>query len=304
MLTVTNYHYVRNDFSSDYPSIFGVTPEVFENQLSLLQKTGKFIDSNELINNAEAIITSKESYYLVTFDDGLKEQYKLALPILDTLNIPAIFFVNSYNHSDKKVSQVHKIHLLRSILSPEDIITKFNLTEQNSLSVLETHKATKHYIYDDSKTAELKYLLNFKFSNLQVKDNINSLFKFFFDEEKVVQNLYMNTNELKNLSKRGMLGSHTHSHKALGLLAEDEIEFELTFSKQYLENLTESKINLIAYPYGSKEACTAEVAFLAKKVGYDFGFTTNQEINSDLAQPLLLHRFDCNDLLGGKNYKI
>ena len=31
MLTVGNYHYIRNDYRTIFPSIFGVTPPLLEN---------------------------------------------------------------------------------------------------------------------------------------------------------------------------------------------------------------------------------------------------------------------------------
>ena len=53
---------------------------------------------------------------------------------------------------------------------------------------------------------------------------------------------------------------------------------------------------------GTKEAATEEVGCLAKHVGYKIGFTTKPGLNNGSSNPLLLNRFDCNDLIGGKNY--
>ena len=73
MLTVSNYHYVRNNFVTPYPSIFGVTPTFLKNQLVALKNTGTFITPQELLENHEEVIQSPENYILITFDDGLKE---------------------------------------------------------------------------------------------------------------------------------------------------------------------------------------------------------------------------------------
>ena len=79
---------------------------------------------------------------------------------------------------------------------------------------------------------------------------------------------------------------------------------ELKHSKSYFETITQSKIETVAYPYGTAEACTAEVSILASVAGYKFGFTTKRGANSNNDDKLLLKRFDCNDLIGGKNYKV
>jgi peptidoglycan/xylan/chitin deacetylase (PgdA/CDA1 family) len=303
MLTVANYHYIRENFNTKYPSIFGVTPQLFKNQLLLLKDKGDFVHPNDLILNYNEILGSKDNFFLITYDDGLKEQYKYALTILEELNIPSIFFANSRNYEDKKVSTVHKIHLLRSILSPSDFLKKINTTNViNSLSDKDIENAKKVYIYDDNQTALLKYLLNFKIDFKIQEVIIKKIFDDFFDEKTIIEKLYMNENEIIQLSKKGYLGSHTHNHFPIGLLDKKEIKFELSNSKMYFENLTNSKIEMVAYPYGSPEACTIEVAEIAKEIGYKFGFTTTQAINTIENNYLLLNRFDCNDLLGGKNY--
>jgi peptidoglycan/xylan/chitin deacetylase (PgdA/CDA1 family) len=304
MLTIANYHYIRENFNANYPSIFGVTPEMFEKQLLLLNSKSDFIHPNELILNYNEIVNSNENYFFVTFDDGLKEQYQYALPILDELNIPAIFFANSRNFQSKKLSTVHKIHLLRSIISPHDFLSQLSKLNTNvKLSEDEGAKAQSIYIYDDKESALLKYSLNFKINFKIQEEIINSIFGNYFNEKEVLGELYMSETEIIDLGKKGYLGSHTHNHFPIGLLEEKEIEFELQNSKQFFENLSNTKIEMVAYPYGSPEACNIAVAKIAKEVGYKLGFTTTRGVNTSENNLLLLNRFDCNDLPGGKNYK-
>ena len=306
MLTVSNYHYIREDFTAPYPSIFGLTPEIFEKQLLLLKEIGTFIHPKDLLNDPDAILQSEQNFILVTFDDGLKEQFDLAKPILDKLNISALFFVNSINHLEKEVSLVHKIHLLRSKIAPSILLSffaesdsKYNLV----LTPLEKEKAESHYNYDDKESASLKYLLNFKLSVLEQSRLIDTLFEQFFDKNKVLDTLYMSEFQIKNLGELGMLGSHTHSHFALGLLESEVIKEELSITKEYLEQLTKGKIRFVSYPYGSDIACANPVPELAKESGYIIGFTIARGINRGNENKLLLKRFDCNDLVGGKNFR-
>jgi peptidoglycan/xylan/chitin deacetylase (PgdA/CDA1 family) len=304
MLTVANYHYVRENLKAKYPSIYGVTTQQFKNQLLLLKDKSDFVYPKDLILNRNEIINSKQNYFFITFDDGLKEQYQFALPILNDLSIPAIFFANSRNFQDKKVSTVHKIHLLRSIISPSDFL--FNLSKQDdAIQLLEAEsiQAQKIYIYDDKESASLKYLLNFKMNFTVQEEIINTMFKSYFDENEILNEMYMTEDEIINLSKKGYLGSHTHNHFPLELLNDKEIKFELENSKQFFENLTNTKIEMVAYPYGTPEACADKVANIASQVGYKLGFTTTRGINRTENNLLLLNRFDCNDLLGGKNFK-
>ncbi|ESU25951.1 hypothetical protein FLJC2902T_29620 [Flavobacterium limnosediminis JC2902] len=270
--------------------------------MKLLKKIGDFITSNELITNLDSVLSSNDNYLFVTFDDGLKEQFDHALPILEELDIPAIFFANSRNFEEKKVSTVHKIHLLRSILAPNVFLEQLACFKMDVLNDVDAIRAKEIYRYDDDKSATLKYLLNFKLDFRTQEAIIKSIFDLHFDENTVLDELYMNEENIIDLAKRGYLGSHTHSHFPVGLLDAQEIRFELSNSKLYFEKLTDSIINMTAYPYGTDEACTDEVASIAKTIGYQAGFTTKRGTNTKGINRLLMNRFDCNDLPGGKNY--
>lgn len=299
MLIIGNYHYIRNDFTKPHKSIFGVTPNNFKNQLKVLKENGKIINPNDLLNNYEDIVLSKDNNYLVTFDDGLKEQYDLALPILDELDASALFFINSINYIEKKVSLVHKIHLVRSEVSSELILNQINQTIKNiSLTKSESEKAVNHYKYDDSDTAKLKYLLNFKIQKSELENIIDFIFKDYFNEDEIVNDLYMNKDQLKDLAKRNYIGNHTHSHLALGNLNKEEIHQEILKTKQFIESLGYGDHPFISYPYGSEDACKNPVPQIAKDLNYQIGLTMFRGGNTGKENKLLLKRYACNDLIG------
>lgn len=300
MLITGNYHYIRESYDAPFPSIFGVTPASFENQLKQLKDIGKFVNQRELLENTEYIIRSNEKFLLVTFDDGLKEQYEVAKPILDRLNIEAIYFINSINHIEKRVSMVHQIQLVRSVYAPKKIVDEVEKIGVK-LTREEMIKATKHYNYDSAEAAATKYLLNFKL-NLGLRDQIvNQLFKSYFDEEKVLTELYMSNKQLKHLGEELALGNHTHSHLGLGIYDYNIINEEVKKTKNFLEKSTNQEIKTISYPYGSKEACADPVSAIAQSTGHKVGFTMHRDIAKEEDSYLLLNRFDCNDLPGGKN---
>lgn len=306
MLTVCNFHYIRDHFEAPFPSIFGVTPREFENQLSLLAKTGEFINQSRLIEETDAILSSATNFILITFDDGLQEQFLLAKPILDQLNIEAVYYINSLNYIDKKVSLVHKIHLLRSQFAGADLLAAINDTfpeEKFSLTEDEMVKAAVHYHYDDPESANLKYFLNFKLSTGQMAKVIDALFLTHFDEAQIVSNLYMSIAQLEALASLNMLGNHTHSHFVLGSLPSEEIQEEIQKTKNFINDFGFGTKHSISYPYGSKEAYKSPVDSIVKEQGYTIGFTTDQGVNGSSTNQLLLKRFDCINLPGGKNYK-
>jgi peptidoglycan/xylan/chitin deacetylase (PgdA/CDA1 family) len=304
MLTVSNYHYIREDFSTPYPSIFGVTPTTFKKQLKLLRNEGDFVTQKDFLEDYEYLVKTKDNFNFITFDDGLREQFDFAIPILDELDVQAVFFANTINFEEKKVSTVHKIHLLRSVISPQELLKILRSQEIEMLTQNEMLEARLCYRFDDDASAELKYLLNFKISFERQELLIQTIFERYFIETKTLELLYMSNFQLQYLATKNCLGSHTHTHYPLGLLSEDKLIYELEHSKNYLECLTGTSIQMIAYPYGTDEACTEMVAENAKKAGYLYGFTTKKGKIDDNQNRLLLNRFDCNDLIGGKNFKL
>lgn len=304
MLAVSNYHYIRADFSAPFPSIYGQTPESFKKQLQAIKTYGTFIHPDEFLVNPTSYLASKKLYFLITFDDGLREQYELAKPILDDLDIPALYFVNSINFIEKKVSQVHKIHILRSKYAPRkflQLINQYASSNNYALSKVDYQKAIKHYNYDTPESAEIKYILNFKMSLEEKSKIIDSIFNTLEVEQEIAEALYMDINQLQELGSKGLLGSHTHSHLPLGQLKRGHIEIEFRQTKNYLESLIQKPILYVSYPYGNEESCKSPVATVGKLAGHQIGFTMERGINTGAEDLLSLKRLDCNDLPLGKN---
>ena len=74
--------------------------------------------------------------------------------------------------------------------------------------------------------------------------------------------------QLLEMNANGMeIGAHTVSHKDLTILNEEEINHELTTSKDHLEKIIDSPVVSFAYPYGRFGDLAADCA---RKAGYSF----------------------------------
>jgi len=298
MLYIVNYHYIRNEFDYSRKAINGITPIQFREQLKYLRETGEVLKPTELSHD---VFPSKNKYILITFDDGLREQFDNAIPILDSLNYQALFFVNTSGITSKIVQNVHKIHLIRNSIADTEFLTYIKNNLNKELDENDRIQALAFYRFDDINAATVKYLLNIKLSSIEAETITNQLFNKLFDEKIIHEKLYMSESQIVELGQKGMIGSHSHNHVALGNLSEDELKNELRLSKSILENLTNAEIKYISYPYGSGKAISDMVFRTAESIGYQYGFTTKPEINHHITDLLSLNRFDCNDAPGGKN---
>lgn len=303
MLAAVNYHYIRPSFDFKYPSIFGVTPKKFERQLDLLGKSGSFVSQGDIVDAIKGKSSIPKRSILITFDDGLKEQFQYALPILNRKGIPAVFYVNLKPLHIGKISSVHKIHILRSKIASHFIFDEIKslVNPSENIEYL-SKKAKEHYKYDTKEAAQLKYYLNFVLDFRIKEELIDRLFLKFTAESEadMVKYLYMNKTELSILARQNMLGSHSYDHLPLGLLSREEQLHQIHLSKKLIEEWTHITPISFSYPYGSKAACGNLAPKLLKKHNFYFALTTERSINLTLNTPYYLSRFDNNDMPGGK----
>src|SRR5687768_14523207 len=122
MLIAVNFHYIRSSFDYRYPGIHGMTPSQLEDQLSLLGTAGVFVSAGEIRDAIRGGVPLPDRALVVTFDDGLREQYETAWPVLGRMGIPAIFFINTAPIIHTTMSSGHKIHMIRDSCDPDEVV--------------------------------------------------------------------------------------------------------------------------------------------------------------------------------------
>lgn len=306
MLVAVNFHYIRPKFDYPYPGIHGISPEQFASQLKLLKQFGAFISAAQLRAAVDGGKSLPSRGLIVTFDDGLREQYDYAWPILQDLGVPAIFFVNTLPIATGTIAAVHKIHLVRANLAPEDF--ERSLREKAAERGLalpsdgDPTAATRQYQYDTPAAAQLKFLLNFSLPPAERDQIVAEIFAELFAgrEMPISRELYMTPEQIAELGQHQAIGSHGHDHLPLGLLPPEQIESQISLAGHYLADWAGYPPFALSYPYGSREASSPLVAEIARRQGIRFAFTTERAANPDLSRPLHLARFDNNDMPGGK----
>ena len=300
MLIAVNYHYIRERFNEPYPSIFGVTPIEFAEQLDVLGKEATFVGASDVVEAINGVGQLPERAVLITFDDGLAEQFELAWPILKAKGIPAIFFANTKPIEEDSITATHKIHIVRAYASTQEIlgtIQRFFDEQSLALSLPDASSACSIYRYDELEAAQLKYFLNYGIDEPLKDDILNAcLADLDFGERDLSRKLYMSRQQLKALADSDCLGTHSHSHRALGLLSPEEACNDVELSIQKLYEWTGSNVKALSYPFGFQDACSQAAANAAQNMGVSFAFTTERAVNPDLRSPMFLARYSCSDL--------
>jgi peptidoglycan/xylan/chitin deacetylase (PgdA/CDA1 family) len=263
MLLVVTYHYLAEEAPTAPRAIFPATTALLERQVEELGRSYELVSRDDLLRALDGEAELPERAALVTFDDGLRFQVELALPVLDRLGVPGLFFVPGLPLAEGRVLDVHKVHRLREAMADEEILAALGA---------ETPPAPPgRHVYDDPLAAGVKELLAGRASEeldeLLARAGAN-----------VGLDLYMNPEQVVELERRGMLGAHGYSHNSRDDFAR---------GAEVLEQVTGARPRTMSYPYG-RPAPGAE--------GFAAAFTTERKVNETLEEPLLLGRLDTNDL--------
>lgn len=94
-LVILNYHRIRQDRATGHclldEDVCGPTQSAFERQVKWLKAHFELLSESELLDVVRHGAGFRNRFAAITFDDGYRDNYDLALPVLDTHAVPAIF---------------------------------------------------------------------------------------------------------------------------------------------------------------------------------------------------------------------
>ena len=288
-LIVFNYHRIRPDafrFDSLFDDdVFGPTQNELKKQLIWLQHHTTILSESDLI---DIVATGRRRCCistLVTFDDGYRDNFTLAYPILKELKIPAIFFIATDQINSRKLGWWDITAYCIKHSKKKEITyhgRTFDLSGQCSQSIRHFHK-----ILQMMDARQQKRVLNelFDTCGVQYPD---------LDEQSAQ---LMDWDQIRSMSGNGIaIGSHTHTHPILSRMSETEQRYEMMESGAIIESQTGRRPRSIAYPVGRHIHISAKTPAIASGAGYCAGFSFNTGINSFRElDPFNIKRIDGSD---------
>jgi peptidoglycan/xylan/chitin deacetylase (PgdA/CDA1 family) len=199
----------------------------------------------------------------ITFDDGYRSVYELALPVLKEFGLPATVFVTSGHVGRGNMWNDRIIDAVQSLPAGELDLTAAGL-ETYSLRTLADRKSSLGRLTEASKylpPAARRALVQ----RLEAMAGGGAEQELMLTPEMVVA-----------LDRNGIeIGAHTVTHPILTSLDDDSARAELSAGKQQLEALVGKPVRLFAYPNGKagKDYDARHVA-MVREAGFDAAFTT------------------------------
>lgn len=244
-------------------------PEVFEAQMRYLSTRYRVVSLDTL---CEELVTPGETgrSVAVTFDDGYRDVYTHAFPVLQRYKIPATIFLTAGAIESGEVSWYDKIFLALSV-APND---KLDL------------------ILDKPR----RFLLSSSAARLRAAEEIISWLRTLADEERKdfccqldrlvpvpaeeVVDRMLSWEQIQTMHQAGIsFGSHTLSHPSVSRLGTAALDKELRGSKSLLEERLGVPAMHFAYPFGKPADYTNTEGAVAR-CGFRTASTTVWGVNT------------------------
>jgi peptidoglycan/xylan/chitin deacetylase (PgdA/CDA1 family) len=278
-LTVAVYHRVADPTNIDDldPELVDATPEDFDAQMAYLRRNFRPVSIDEVLQANRERRALPPNSVLVSFDDGYRDNYQLALPILQRHGIRAVFYVTTGYLTDRRLFWWERINMHVRASTARELRLDYPAPEVLDLSTPAAKARAKQRltrIVKDHRALDVERFLDGVTQGCGVR---------WSDEEsrRHGDRALMTWDDVRALRKAGMgIGSHTTTHRVLQTLAAADLETELRASRATLEEQLDEPVTTIAYPVGKSIAAFAAVRRALADAGYELGFTTRPGMNT------------------------
>lgn len=303
-LNVVMYHYVRNLQNSRYPGIKGMDVCLFKKEIEFFRKNFNIVTMEDVI---EAFVYGADlplDAMLLTFDDGIIDNYTYAYPILKDNHIQGSFFIPGKTLKENKVLDVHKIHfilanadinkLVKAVFYELDVLRERGFDLDTNDNLYANYAIPNRF--DDKDTIFVKRILQTAISE-QARNIITAkLFDKFINvpEDVFSEELYMNYEQVKCMKSDGMfIGLHGYDHYWMGNLVEEEMKKDVDMALQVMAEFIDINQWVLNYPYGSYND---KVISYIKEKGCVLAMATEVAVaDTRIHNRYAVPRMDCND---------
>lgn len=217
----------------------------------------------------------------LTFDDGYADNLTIALPILESHQLPAtVFIATGYLDGGRMFNDV-VIDAVAQVADPVLDLRAMGLG-MHQLATPADRRATIATILE-----QLKYR-----PPEQREADVMKLLELA-DCGPLPDNIMLTTVQVGELSRRGVeIGGHTVSHPILTSLADEKARQEMATGKLQLESIIGKPVTSFAYPNGRPHRDYAErhVA-MAKDLGFELAVSTAHGVGKRNGDVFQLPRF-------------
>jgi len=261
--------------------------QVFLKQMIFLKKNCKIFSFSDLLDNKKKDLFSKNSY-IISFDDGFKNNFKYAFKILKRLGLKATIFICPGNISKKRIFWVDHIQNLIAFTKVKKIFLNINKkkkfflikNDNQKINIIDRIKTLCKKVSNDKKNKIIRLLETQ--TGLYHKDKIN----------KELQKC-LSWSELKKMQESGIfdIGYHSYEHEILSKLTSKQLKKNISKSINIIKNKIKKRVDIASYPEGRYEHFNKNVINILKSFNIKLAAMSVSGINNHRPNLFYLKRY-------------
>ena len=237
------------------------------------------------------LLLKKDSIYVIN--------YHATYPKYEKNFINQIKFYKKYFEIIDEKTLINEHQSLKTNLKPRILITfddghitNFNLASK----ILDTFNIKASFFIPVNVIGR-KTEKTIPEENKVLLDKYNILSDISEDNKNLLSRLTMTWENIIDLDNRGhFIGSHGSNHVRLSKeLSDDQLDYEISKSKEIIEEKLKKKINSFCWIVGDKKSYTKKASEVIKKNNYKLSFTTCGKPFDKNQNLLQVHRFNVED---------
>jgi peptidoglycan/xylan/chitin deacetylase (PgdA/CDA1 family) len=296
-LLVVMYHGItttRHD-----PAVWTQLPvEIFTRQVDFLRSHYRLLTMTEVVQAIRNGTPLPERSALLTFDDGLQNNYRIAFPLLQKLGVPATIFLTVDYVGQKQLLWVDELYLLLC-----------QARDQGITPPLASEAARSHFLAGRLWPAYELTVAELKQSGVAGRTAALTRLRQTIAADRLPWHedfAMLDWQEVRAMDRSGLVefGVHTASHRILTELADDEWQCEVVAPREKLAQQLGKEVVTFCFPNGRPvlDFRKEQLARL-RSAGYLCAFSTeNALFDSGCGNPMSIGRIPAgNDGTSGKS---
>jgi peptidoglycan/xylan/chitin deacetylase (PgdA/CDA1 family) len=262
---VLTFHRVGDRESAPWDrSLWSVDADQFDAHVAALARTCDIVPLQELGELARA--RRRGRMVLITFDDGYRDNYEIAYPILRAHAATAAFFVPSGVLDRPSIPWWDEIAwMVRN--SSQPTITGVGDRHEELRSDRDHADATIRTLVERYKSLAADQTASY----LDAIATATATGRYAGEE---AEQHWMTWDMVRHLRDEGMaIGGHTDSHAILARLSEADQRREIETCAARMSEELEADMRWFAYPVGSRDTFTATTQRLLRECGVELAFS-------------------------------
>jgi peptidoglycan/xylan/chitin deacetylase (PgdA/CDA1 family) len=272
------YHYVRDGGEAAHPGITACTIAEFEGQVEYLLRHHQPLEPDALLA-AVRDGTPIPDGFVLTFDDGIRDHWDNALPVLERHGLHGIFAPIGLPYIHGRIPFVQKNQFVRGQLGEDGLPDAYLAAAAELAPEVDVAGIIDEAPIGDYRRGTEKYL-RFKYASnrlIPFDVSVRVMDRLFAehvsaDQAAFVRELYLSADEIVELRRRGhSIAGHSVNHPSLPRLDEAGQEREIGESVAWLAGLIGEPLAWFNYPYGDYDERSERVC---ERLGLTIAYST------------------------------